>query len=436
MYYSSLELKKHILWALLPALCLFFCTHAYAQEERFRLHFARNESEFFYTLLDNEQTLQSLKKTVDAIGPENIQSVDVTVFASPEGPYQFNQDLCRRRANEFSTAVLPYLRGAEDKIHITIGGEAWEELRKRVAADKKLRPEYIEQILAILDDETIDNETRKEYIATRISEHNYRFLLWEHYRLLRYYDIVITVKPEETEKEVPEKDVLPQEAAQDTTVKSVPEVALPLTQPAEETQKEEKRVFMAISTNLPYDITYIPGYGLTSIPSFTLEIMPRNSRWTLGADVEWPMWQHPESHRYFQVNNITLWTRRYFRSPSEPRRRGWYLMGNVNAARYGIGFNANKGWEGEGLGASLGFGYRVPLGRYCFLDMGLAAGAFYSAYDPYVWGNDGTQRYYYDYNGDPSEFVRRNQRLFWAGPTRVWLSFGFDFWKKDRRKTK
>lgn len=116
----------------MPALSLFFCTHAYAQE-RFRLHFARNESEFFYTLLDNEQTLQSLKKAVDAIGPENIQSVDVTVFASPEGPYQFNQDLCRRRSNEFSTAVLPYLRGAEDKIHITIGGEAWEELRKRVA---------------------------------------------------------------------------------------------------------------------------------------------------------------------------------------------------------------------------------------------------------------------------------------------------------------
>jgi len=433
--FSSLELKKNILGTLLSMLFLIFCTQANAQKH-FRLHFARNESEFFYTLLGNDKTLDSLSKAVKAIGPENIQSIDVKVFASPEGPYHFNQDLCRLRANEFPYAVLPYLKGAEDKVHVTIGGEAWEELRRRVAADKKLKPEYIEQILAILDDETIDNETRKEYIATKISEHNYRFLLWEHYRLLRYYDIFITVKPEEKVEEKPENEPLPMEEAQDTIVKVMPEAVLPLPEPVEEAKTEEKRVFMAISTNLPYDITYIPGYGLTSIPSVTLEIMPRNSRWTLGADVEWPMWKQPESHRYFQINNITLWTRRYFRSPSEPRRRGWYLMANVNAAQYGIGFNANQGWQGKGVGASLGVGYRVPLGRYCFLDMGLAAGAFYSAYDSYVWGNDASQWYYYDYFGDPANFKKGNERLLWGGPTRVWLSFGFDFWKKDRRRTK
>ncbi len=28
---------------------------------------------------------------------------------------------------------------------------------------------------------------------------------------------------------------------------------------------------MAISTNIPYDITWIPEYGITSIPSFTAE---------------------------------------------------------------------------------------------------------------------------------------------------------------------
>lgn len=430
--------EKFILGVIAVLCSLNFCTHVRAQEH-FRLHFARNESEFFYTLLDNEKTLDSLSKWVKNVTPERISSIDVSVFASPEGPYQFNQDLVRRRAEEFGTAVLPYLKGAEDKVHIRLGGEAWEELRKRVANDKKLRPEYIEQILAILDDESIDNETRKQHIATRISEHNYRFLLWEHYRLLRYYDIFITLKPEEATEEMPVEEIKPTESVQDTTVTTLQETEMPLireeTEP-EVKEQEPRRAFMAISTNLPYDITYIPGYGITSIPSVTLEIMPRNSRWTLGADVEWPMWQHPESHRYFQVNNITLWTRRYFRAKEEPRRRGWYLMANVNAARYGIGFNANKGWEGEGLGASLGAGYRQPLGKYFFLDMGIAAGAFYSAYDPYVWGNDATQWYYYDYYGDPAEFIRRNQRLWWFGPTRVWLSIGFDFWKKDRRRNR
>jgi hypothetical protein len=426
--------NKFISGVLSALVSLNFCTYAHAQEH-FRLHFARNESEFFNTLLDNEKTLDSLQKWVKNTTPERILSIDVSVFASPEGPKEFNEQLCRNRAEEFNTAVLPYFKGAEDKVNIHIGGEAWEELRMRVANDKKLRPEYIEQILSILDDKSIDNETRKQHIATRISEHNYRFLLWEHYRLLRYYDIFITVKPEQTEKAIERVEL---ESTEEKPVNEVEtEVEAPVIEEKEEKVEEretkQERAFMAISTNLPYDITYIPGYGITSIPSFTLEIMPGNSRWTLGADVEWPMWQHPETHRYFQINNITLWTRRYFRSRQEPRKKGWYLMGNINAARYGIGFNANKGWEGEGIGASLGGGYRLPLGKYFFLDMGIAAGAFYSAYDPYVWGNDGSNWYYYDYNGNPEAFVRRNQRLWWVGPTRVWLSIGFDFWKKDRR---
>jgi hypothetical protein len=101
-------------------------------------------------------------------------------------------------------------------------------------------------------------------------------------------------------------------------------------------------------------------------------------------------------------------------------------------ARYGIGWDA-KGWEGEGVGGSLGVGYKFKLGKRMFLDMGLAAGVFYTAYDPYVWGNDATRWYYYDYTGDPSAFIRRNKQLFWFGPTRVYLSLGVDLFNRRRK---
>ena len=191
---------------------------------------------------------------------------------------------------------------------------------------------------------------------------------------------------------------------------------------------------LGISTNIPYDITWVPGYGVTSIPSFSVEFYFKNwKHFTLGADVEWPMWKHWDSHRFMQINNITLWTRRYFRARAcEESVKGFYLLANANAARFGIGFDANRGWQGEGLGASLGAGHRWTWGRF-FIDAGLAIGYFYARYDPYVWGNDPSGWYYYDYTGDPEDFVPRRMGLHWFGPTRVYVSIGFDIAKKNRK---
>ena len=200
-------------------------------------------------------------------------------------------------------------------------------------------------------------------------------------------------------------------------------------------QLRPPRPFMGISTNIPYDITWVPGYGVTSIPSVSLEFYPKNwKHFTLGADVEWPMWKHWDTHRFMQINNITLWTRRYFRTRacSEESVKGFYLLANINAARFGIGFDADRGWQGEGIGASLGAGHKWTWGRF-FVDAGLAVGYFYARYDPYVWGNDGTGWYYYDYTGDPEAFVPRRMALHWFGPTRVYVSIGFDLTRKDRK---
>ena len=195
-------------------------------------------------------------------------------------------------------------------------------------------------------------------------------------------------------------------------------------------QETADRHVVGVSTNIPYDFTYVPGYGLTSVPSFSLEFYPASSEHiTFGADVEWPMWKHPEEHRYLQVNNITLWLRRYFKS-CEASFAGTYLFWNANIARYGVGFD-KKGWEGEGVGTSLGIGYKKMLGKSrCYLDMGLALGAFLARQDPYVWGDDASGWYYYDYSGDPATFKERNQRFFWAGPTRAYISFGIDLFRR------
>ena len=189
---------------------------------------------------------------------------------------------------------------------------------------------------------------------------------------------------------------------------------------------------VAVSTNLLYDLTYIPGYGLTSIPSFSLEYYPYAGHWTVGGDVEWPMWQHFDSHRFMQINNITLWGRRYFQ-PKDDSFKGLYLLGSLGANRYGVGWN-DKGWIGEGIHGSVGLGWKKYLGRSrFFFDTGLALGVFWSRYDPYVYSGEATEWYYYDYSGKPSDFSERSKRLLWFGPTRAYVSIGYDLFTRRRK---
>lgn len=189
---------------------------------------------------------------------------------------------------------------------------------------------------------------------------------------------------------------------------------------------------LAVSTNLIYDLTYIPGYGLTSIPSFSLEYYPNAGRWTFGADVEWPMWQHFDTHRFMQINNITLWGRRYFK-PKDESFKGLYFLGSLGANRYGVGWN-ERGWKGEGIHASAGIGWKKYLGRSrFFFDTGLALGVFWSRYDPYVYSNEATGWYYYDYSGKPADFTERSKRLLWFGPTRAYVSIGYDLFTRRRK---
>lgn len=359
--------------------CL-FCAVAFsfvsrAQERdaytRINVLFPVNRSVLLRDFANNAESLAMLDRILDETVPGDIHVSIIFSAASPEGPTGNNNSLSRRRGLALRAYILSLRPDLEDCLQIHSLGEAWYE-----------------------------------FTILRITRPN-----------LRYARVELT------------REALPSLAK--NSLLAWGSSSLSLDVPALMTQPAGLRPVLGLSTNLPYDITYVPGYGVTSIPSFSLEYYPARGRWTVGADVEWPMWRHYEDHRFMQVNNITLWTRRYFKE-SKGRYKGAYLLLSANAARYGIGWNA-KGWEGEGIGASLGAGYKVVLGKRVFLDMGLALGAFYSSYDPYVYGFDTTGRYYYDYDGDVNLFAPRRNRLMWVGPTRVYISLGIDLFNRHGR---
>lgn len=431
--------------------------------------------------LNNAQAAQKLCNFLEEIGYENIDSVSVKAYASPEGLYEHNMMLSRKRAQEFDRAIKAKLGldRPDLPVHVRPGGEAWDLLRDRIVADTVMSAVARQRVLDQLDNKKISVNERKWGFMhgslgdTRQEGDVYHYILLHHYVYLRCLSVKIYLKdgvgegatdssaipaaepesqsgiakeavgeaetPVETCAEAPADTTAIAPADTTVAVQADSTAVIPASEPESQAFMPESSAatksrrtgtpVIGISTNLPYDITYLPNYGLTSIPSFSLEYYPRRGHWTFGADLEWSHWLHPEEHRYNQIHNLTLWTRRYFKD-GENGFKGLYLLGNVNGAMYGLGWN-EKGWEGEGLGASLGIGHKWKWNRF-FIDAGIAAGVFYSRYDPYTWGADATGWYYYDYAGDPAKFTPRNKALMWFGPTRLYISVGFDLFKRKK----
>ena len=379
-----------------------------ADSLRVFIHYPINRHIIFSDYSDNATSLALLNRWLEITAPGDIRSISIISAASPDGPVSTNLLLSLKRGVAVRDYIVDRRPDLDSRIQLRSIGEAWEDLYSLDPSLPALRED--ESLLRALP--------------------NFRFLARETFPKLRYAQVdffpqVYAVSSWKSEGLLPAPvysvigaPVL-QESVQQNTTAAVAAVA-----------EECFRPVFGVSTNIPYDITYIPNYGLTSVPSFSLEYYPRRGRFTYGADLEIPMWRHPAQHRYMQVQNLTLWIRRYFKA-TQGRFKGAYLLANANAARYGLGWDS-KGWEGEGLGAGLGAGYKFLLGKRMFLDLGGVLGFFYSGYDPYVWGNDATGRYYYDYAGDPTQFSRRRKRLFWAGPTRVFISLGIDLFNRKK----
>ncbi len=200
-----------------------------------------------------------------------------------------------------------------------------------------------------------------------------------------------------------------------------------------------RREVLSVKTNLLFDAA--------ATPNVAIEYYPLRGHFTFGASLDCPWWQNYSGHRYWQIRNYQLEARYYMKSGdvcrvghgNGPAFRGWYVQAYAHAGLYNICFDANHGYEGEGVGAGLGAGYVLPLGKNgrWRLEFGLQAGYFRTWYDPYQWlcPVDPTldeQVYYYKWTGKPEDFKERQHRFTWLGPTRIGVTLTYDLLYRKR----
>ena len=430
-----------------------------------------------YTLPKDNKILEELEKVIlPRVNEDGMKLVAIVIrgAASPEGPYQFNKKLSERRAKALSDFVTSRLlfKDLEDPANKRLNKEfIVEDYRSLcIALQRANDPDYefvkdlCDNYLAKNDEQHLKSalmKTRKGQLWKRLRKTYFpdlrsaRIMLF--FRDPETFNMVVAMKkitPDEVSKtgaiavkETPTDAVKPLggavKVAADTLITTIVEE-----------EGAFLRKMLAVKTNLLLYGAYIPGYDRWApIPNVAIEYYPLNGHFTFGASFDMPWWQDYDAHKYFQFRNYQLEARYYPRGAVRANKSnnrvyepnleayehnkkaftGFYLQAYTHLAVFGICFDADRGWVGEGIGAGVGAGYVLPLsssGRWK-LELGLQVGFFRCKYDPYQFENpvnpayrDGL--YYYKWTRRPELFKKRQYRWNWIGPTRVGITLSYD----------
>ena len=401
-----------------------------------------------YDLPTDDSTLAALRDSVlPRISRDSLKVVRVKMrgAASPEGPVRFNRFLSGKRQQALCDFVSERLQIPQgDSLIFETMTEDYTYLYRQM--EQAGDPDF-GRVKVLFDRYMPDGQYAELKRALQRIDGGrlWRRMLVTYYPSLRAARMVIVCQrkavPEEpAEPIVPISPVIPADTVQ------VPDALPPHAHVAWQ-ERVPRRELLSVKTNLLFYGIYMPwGYNRwCPIPNVAIEYYPLKGHFTYGASFDFPWWQNYKAHKYFQVRNYQLEARYYLRSGSISSNRpglgaayrGLYLQAYAHAVFFGICFDADRGWEGEGFGGGLGVGYVLPLTRsgHWRLEFQLQAGFIGGKHDPYQYeyidvpgwsGYPHDDLYYYKYYGDPERFEKRLHRFTWFGPTRVGITLTYD----------
>lgn len=161
------------------------------------LHFKVGSHAIDREMPGNREVMEAILKAFDLIEADpnaTLRKVMVAGYASPEGSLAFNTRLAQKRAESVRDFILANMKKGDASVfELYNGREDWDRLRDRVASSFMAERD---QVLAIIDAYTMEEEIRK----TRLKQLNagvpYRYMLENFYPELRnagyvqvYYEI-------------------------------------------------------------------------------------------------------------------------------------------------------------------------------------------------------------------------------------------------------
>ena len=398
-----------------------------------------------YNLPVNDSLLAELAgKVIPQINKDSLQLLRIMLrgAASPEGPFLNNKRLGERRAK----ALFDFLNSqldkplSEDVLNKRVDIEDYQSLciMMRRASD----PDYkeVEQLCNTYLPQGHYSQLKRQLQRLQ-GGRLWRRLLREYFPQLRASRLVLFFK------ELPPPPLITGGDPMQTSSfasKQINKPEKPALSPVVYPELVYRRELLSIKTNLLFYGIYMPGYNRwCPIPNVTVEYYPKRGHFTFGASLDCPWWVSYKNHKFFEIRNWQLETRYYLKS-GNPKPvaagqypgaafKGFYLQAYVHGGIFEIGFDADRGWKGEGVGAGVGAGYVLPISRkgHWRLEFALQVGWFGCKYDPFQFENlinpnyhDGL--YYYRWTQKSYLFKKRQYRYNWIGPTRVGVTLSYD----------
>lgn len=362
-----------------------------------------------------------------------LRNVFVRGAASPEGTYANNRRLGEGRTHALLSELkrelqFQYMDTEAETSSVT------EDYGYLCRLMKEAGDADYDVVKGIYDECQGDELCCKQKLMAHDSHRLWSRLLRQYFPMLRAARVILWFsEPDEMHAPIVQK-IEPIDTLPAASVVLPTDRAYELLQVTE--QPTVRRHVVAVRTNLLHDFFYMPKYGWAPTPNVQLEFYPWNGHLTFNMGLSWVSYRHWSHHRFYQMRDIQLELRRYFKGKGE--FMGFYLGAAAEATVYGIGLNKKQGWEGEGGAVSLTGGYVMPLTKKknLRLEFMLAAGYFLTRHDPYVYGNPITGeengKYYYNYHGSASKFKERNHSLSWLGPTNAGIQLTYDILYRKR----
>lgn len=364
----------------------------------------------------NRDSIDFFRQRLATLKKENpfaqIRKVTVVGSASPEGKIALNKNLSEQRANSIFRLFgkLPNLKPSQTEFIFL--GRDWKGLRNMVTADRDVP--YREEVLQVIDEIITRNRDGEKDGAGNLKALKsirggkpYAYLLKNAFPPLRMAKICVEW---EVIEHLSDSAVSPERLP-------LAEVAVPASLDAPgymlhevEVEKECTPFYMNLRTNMLIDLAAVPNVGA----EFYL-----GKEWSIGANWMYGWWSKDKTHHYWRIYGGDLNVRKWFGNAAKEKPLTGHHLGvlaQVLTFDFEMGGKGYMGGKPGGnifdracYGASLEYGYSLPVAERLNIDFSIAAG--------YLGGK------YITYTPHGSQYVWQSTNRFnWFGPTKAEIS--------------
>ncbi len=355
--------------------------------ERFTLYYWRDRIDLDDDYLDNAAQMAHIRRYL-ALSP-HIDSIIIYAYASPEGVYERNVWLSRKRAEAAKRYILVHTPKESsldpNRIKLRPMEENWEGLKAELQANYHRYDR--DKVLSILD-APVRNDTKKWRLQQLDGGRTYKYIIRNHMPRLRMATwVCVWQKPETIE---------PVDKAAEFTVTDL-QVPGPFTEqypavatvtPVKAKDEREKRTVVALKSNLLYDAA--------TILNFAVEV-PFNEKFSILYEHHCPWWLSKNNRfcvEYLSFGGEFRWWFRPKTQKATPKRvQRDALVGHFLGV-YGMGgkfdfqFNRKFCYQGEFFSAGLTYGYSMPIAKRVNLEFSISAGYARIPYRHYIPTDD------------------------------------------------